>query len=406
VKKIFLPPFFGLALIAAILAAGNFLCPARRFSLNDLSLRWIINPGRVFVPRREAAGQELCTNSELVRLDNKSRCFVPQKSPDVFRIFCLGGSTTQGWPFQNILSYPDFLSHELKDVLPGKRVEIINAGINSSDSTSDLPLFKELLRYKPNLIFIYEGRNEVLLAPLHFGFRAKLLIPHLWLLRHVSLYNYLRRRFYPNKTFDLSDGIRRWASQSLGPNYPDIARRHMIKNLSRMIILARQDHCRVMLLTQVTDPDDPNDSPWLKGFNDSIKRLAAEEHVPVADTAKAFDSYHGGLGPIFLHRLWHPDVGGYFLISQTALHALARSGLLAPNRDWRWNQEKSELTYLRELSVTPKSLAATYLFLRFVCVSIERANPPLRSQYQSMPQKYAALAHALWRRGWAGVSVR
>jgi len=382
----------GLVLVIIILLIGNLLLPSRPLSPNDSLVRWLVAPGRFFISEQGSESPKLCTNPQLARRGNKSRCFsLRKKNQRDFRIFCLGGSTTEGWPFQHVLSYPDFLNLELKDVLPSRHVEVINAGFSGLDSTSDVALVKELLRYEPNLLLIYEGRNEPWTMPLYSGWRAKLLIPHLWLLYHLSLYRYLRYLIDPNASFSAAAGVRGWASQR-GLDYTGIAKRHMLKNLMRMIAMARQDHCRVMLVTQVTDPHDPNDSPWLKNFNDSIKRLAAAQGVPVIDAAGAFDSYRGGLGPIFLRSLWHPDVGGYFLMAKTAARALARSGLVAPAKDWRWNRGESELDYLRKLSVTPRSLAAAYIFLAESCIQ------PLN--HRALAKKYITRAHALDHEGW------
>jgi len=407
-KKLFLI-CFGLAIIIVSLAASNLFIPSRPLSLDDLLVRWLILPGRFFIPELNPGGrgpeQELRINPELVRLNNKPRHFNREKAPGVFRIFCIGGSTTQGWPFQHVLSYPDLLGLELKDVLPNRRIEVINAGVVGSDSFSDIPLLKQLLQYDPNLILIYEGRNEPFHAPLHLGFRAKLLIPHFWLLLHLHLYRYLRYWISPNPTFTLAAPIRKWAGQSLPANYKDLTRRQMLENLTRMIHLARRGHCTVMLITQVRDFRDPEDN-WLKDYNNSIRRLAAAQHVPVIDASQAFRSYHGGSGPIFLSYLWHPDMAGYFLIAQTAARSLARSGLLAPAKDWRWRRQKSELDYLRARSVTPQSLGGAYTFLSTVCLNLRQGFhqlPILRNKYKILARQYERLAVNLKRKGWTAL---
>jgi len=396
--------------VAAVLGLGNLIAPFRPLSLNDILLSWLISPGHFFVPDLAAEepqdSQELVTNPELNRLYGRPRHFALKKMAGTFRIFCIGGSTTLGWPFQDILSYPDFLNLELKDVLPTRRVEVINAGFGNMDSSSDIPLIKELLRYDPNLILIYEGRNELQNFALHSGWRAELLIPHLWLLRHVSLYRWLRYRLWLDTKFTLAASIRRWADQGLDPDSKNQAQRRMLKNLSAMIKLARQVHCPIMFITQVRDHNDPSEN-WLKNYNRSIRRLAVAQNIPIIDAAHAFDAYHGGgLGPIFLHRLWHPDVGGYFLISQTVLHALARAVELAPAKDWRWSRERSELAYIQELSVSPEALATDYTAISKFCVTIEKSFPFWKQDYQRMALQYTALAGRLRSEGWAAMSPR
>jgi len=407
-KRKFLLPVCGFVLIITALAAGNIFAPPRPLSANDLLLSWLIFPGRFFVPEPNpptGAANDLALNPELVRLHNRFRSFAQKKTPGEIRIFCLGGSTTQGWPFQHLLSYPDFLNLELKDVLPSRRIKVINAGILSSDSESDLPLFKELLRYQPDIILVYEGRNEPLDASLHQGWRANLLSINLWLLRRFILYRYLRYWICPAVPFDHAYETRAWAWKDWGHNWWErssmMARGPLLKNLARMVTLARQSRCRVMLITQVGDPADPSEN-WLTPLNNSIKKLAVEQNAPVIDAAQAFDSYRRGLGTIFLHHIWHPDVGGYFLISQTALHALARNGKIAPAKDWRWGREKSEIGYLQELPFMPRSLAAAYDHLRDAYLSLKL--PPATSA--ALARFCTTRSRALKHEGWAAMLRR
>jgi Flp pilus assembly protein TadD len=88
--------------------------------------------------------------------------FPVKKGPDTIRIFCLGGSTTYGHPFDGRTSFPRWLEDLLKASSPDKNFEVINAGGVSYASYRIVPLVREALQYGPDLIVISDAHNEFL----------------------------------------------------------------------------------------------------------------------------------------------------------------------------------------------------------------------------------------------------
>jgi len=84
------------------------------------------------------------------------------KPPDVIRIFCFGGSTTYGHPFDQRTSFSRWLQELLTASHPDKRFEVINVGGISYASYRIVPLIKETLQYQPDVMIIYTGHNEFL----------------------------------------------------------------------------------------------------------------------------------------------------------------------------------------------------------------------------------------------------
>ncbi len=82
------------------------------------------------------------------------------KSPRTFRIFCLGGSTTAGFPFDAQVPFPFQLRYLLTRKFPHYRFEVINLGISAINSFSVWDLLPEVLEKEPDLILIYMGHNE------------------------------------------------------------------------------------------------------------------------------------------------------------------------------------------------------------------------------------------------------
>lgn len=109
--------------------------------------------------------------------DNKKRLFNPQSFPvekadGAIRIFCMGGSTTFGRPFDDATSYCGWLRGLLLEVDPAHRWEVINAGGVSYASYRVALLMEELIHYQPDFFIIYSGQNEFLEARTYGGIIA------------------------------------------------------------------------------------------------------------------------------------------------------------------------------------------------------------------------------------------
>ena len=95
--------------------------------------------------------------------------FAPSTSPDyftvpkpagTFRIFCLGGSTTVGFPYWYNCAFPTFLRDRLQRTFPGRSVEMINVAMTATNSYTVVDMAGELFAYEPDLILVYDGHNE------------------------------------------------------------------------------------------------------------------------------------------------------------------------------------------------------------------------------------------------------
>ena len=89
-----------------------------------------------------------------------------EKSADTYRVIVLGGSTVMGQgaprPSQNIVGMLRKSVHERG--LRGtndRRIEFINAGVDDYNSTQEyLYLVSDLLRFKPDMVIVYDGWND------------------------------------------------------------------------------------------------------------------------------------------------------------------------------------------------------------------------------------------------------
>lgn len=88
--------------------------------------------------------------------------FPRAKAANEYRIFCLGGSTVAGRPYQTETSFTTFLELALNTAAPERRWEVVNCGGISYASYRLAPIVKEVLEYKPDLFILYTGHNEFL----------------------------------------------------------------------------------------------------------------------------------------------------------------------------------------------------------------------------------------------------
>lgn len=82
------------------------------------------------------------------------------KPADTYRIFCLGGSTTFGYPYGVLGSFSRFLQDRLQAVFPEKKIEVVNFGITATNSFTVLDMARDAVAYSPDLIIVYDGHNE------------------------------------------------------------------------------------------------------------------------------------------------------------------------------------------------------------------------------------------------------
>lgn len=103
----------------------------------------------------------------LVTANNKLLFFQHQRFPkskpeSTLRIFCLGGSTTYGRPYDDFTSFCGWLRKLLPKADPSRQWEVINAGGISYASYRVALLMQELTEYEPDLFIVYTGQNEFL----------------------------------------------------------------------------------------------------------------------------------------------------------------------------------------------------------------------------------------------------
>jgi len=107
-------------------------------------------------------GERVVTVSPTKERVLNPQTFTAQKAPGVYRIVCVGGSTTYGRPFYDVTSFAGWLRAFLPEADPSRSWEVINAGAISYASYRVLGVMEELARFEPDLFVVYTGHNEFL----------------------------------------------------------------------------------------------------------------------------------------------------------------------------------------------------------------------------------------------------
>ncbi len=112
--------------------------------------RYIINPdiGRKYFT---GTGYNPITDEDV---------FYRQKKPDSFRVFVLGGSSAEGFPYRPMGSFSRYIRRRLELVYPRTNIEVVNISMTAVNSYTLLDLLPGVLNQKPDLILIYAGHNE------------------------------------------------------------------------------------------------------------------------------------------------------------------------------------------------------------------------------------------------------
>jgi len=127
--------------------------------------------------------------------------FSVEKASQTVRVFCLGGSTTYGRPYDDATSFAGWLRELLPLADPDQQWEVINAGGVSYASYRVAAVMEELTAYAPDIFVIYTGHNEFLEERTYGDLREA---PQGWLAAGSLLHN---------------SALFRWAQRLAGPDF-------------------------------------------------------------------------------------------------------------------------------------------------------------------------------------------
>lgn len=339
----------------------------------------------LFVPDADSrdSARMVTSKNKLVWFNEQS---FPRRKPDgTRRVFCLGGSTTYGRPYDDTTSFPGWLRELLPRVAPETQWEVINAGGVSYASYRVARLTEELVQYEPDLIIVYTGHNEFLEdrtygeikhgSPLERGAYAMLAQT-----RTAALAQQIfggQNRDQNNGRFQLSNEVDAVLDHTVGPTtyQRDVAQRqrileHFEVNLSRIVAMARWAGTEVLLVTPASNLKDS--SPFKSQHSEELSDEnllewtrhyeAARQHERDAQLERALFAYNQAaeLDPSFAELHWRT---GRLLLKQGHVNQAQAAFMRSIDED---------ICPLRAVSEIPRIIRNTAERLNVPLVDFER----------------------------------
>jgi len=91
----------------------------------------------------------------------KQQRFPAQRDESALRIAFMGGSSVQGWPWrEDGVVFPELVAADMTERFPGRRFDVINAGVGSYSSFQLVDVAWQLEAYRPDVVVIYAGHND------------------------------------------------------------------------------------------------------------------------------------------------------------------------------------------------------------------------------------------------------
>ena len=224
------------------------------------------------------------------------------KSDDAYRIFCLGASTTVGFPYMYNAAFPSLLKDRLTVLFPERTIEVVNLGVTAVNSYIVRDFVGKVWRYDPDLLIVYTGHNEFYGA-LGIG-SAESAGRHPWTFR-ISLF--LRRsrlvRLLRNGMRSLALVLRDDASDSgeslmeimarerlitYGGRSYTVAKEYFKDNLTSVVKSSGEHGVTVILCTLVSNLRDQ--APFEPIHREGLSEMEREQWQSLYDIGQKFEA--------------------------------------------------------------------------------------------------------------------
>lgn len=276
------------------------------------------------------------------------------KEPGVYRVACLGGSSTYGHgPSSDATTWPARLQHWLNDTKlaqHGRRVEVLNGGLSGwSTFESAVNLAFRMVEFQPDLVIVYHTINDMRCAlydpPLPADQRSypgPTIDNRHWrdtwprvvespgenLLEHSMTYLVLRKVF--TKYSEGVDSLNNWAIVDYDPSAKELYRRKdapdtgfksFERNLHTIAAIAKAHGARVIFASQANDDRDimaGSREAQLEGMQRMtgiLEQAAAETGSVYVDAKAELEAKAAEIGPdkIFTAEVHLTDLGAEHL---------------------------------------------------------------------------------------------
>ncbi len=280
----------------------------------------------LFVEAKSGKGERALTTARNKLRWFNDQSFQVEKAANTYRIFCLGGSTTYGHPYDDATSFAGWLRELLPEWEPALQWEVVNCGGISYASYRVAKLMQELVEHEPDLFVIYTGHNEFLEARTYEQLKkaSPVLLWLAGLASHTRSYtvasklieavrggasNDSAQNLLPGEVSTLLDSAVGLEVYHRDDEQQQLVYEHFELNLRRMVEMARQSGAEVILISPASNlaqcaPFKSENKAELKGAAllewqaafDEAERLFTEGKfaaaVPAINRAVELDNRH------------------------------------------------------------------------------------------------------------------
>ncbi|MEH6471736.1 MAG: tetratricopeptide repeat protein [Halopseudomonas sp.] len=238
--------------------------------------------------------------------------FPADKSPNSYRIFCLGGSTTHGRPYDYRTAFCGWLEAFLQSADPSKDWQVINVGGISYASYRVAAMMTELNNYQPDMYIVYSGHNEFLEER---TYREIVNMPE-WMrdlsteLSRSRIYSVMKRSIRSfRSTSESADAVALQGevdeilTHSVGPksyqrdeNNSQAIQSHYRYNMERMIRLAESSNSEILFIQPAAKLHQ--ESPFKSSHRDGISQTDLERWQMLFNQAKDQYQKHAYAGAL------------------------------------------------------------------------------------------------------------
>jgi tetratricopeptide (TPR) repeat protein len=370
---------------------------------NDLSLFQESNHNKGYYEINRSVGKRYFT--KLPATYSMNDLFLIEKPDSCYRIFILGGSTAQGFPYQSGVSLGRILNYRLQDAFPNKLIEVVNLAMVATNSYTQADFIDEILLKEPDAILIYAGHNEYYgalgVGSVENGGNVRWIKRLNLKLVHLRTYQLLQRIIFKSfKAFsgDLTDNptatimehiVKEKAIEYGSEMFYDGIEQFKI-NMEEILSKAQKKKIPVLIGEVVSNVRDIKpfksvssvrfpladsiyslaqsyDSMFLykqarelynkakdldgirfrapEELNDAIRELGEKYNIPVVPVMSVFESNSpdGIIGNHLMLEHLHPNIDGYFMLADAYFNAIKENGLI--NEKWNDHLCKPNIYY-------------------------------------------------------------
>ncbi|MCX6122054.1 MAG: hypothetical protein NTX44_10630 [Ignavibacteriales bacterium] len=150
--------FYSLMVISPYLVLALLELVLRLFSFGDDMSLFIPSSDSKYYEINRLVGERYFSKYD--HTTPLSEIFLKEKPTNGYRIFVLGESSVQGFPYDANVAFTRILQRRLQDIFPNRIIEVVNLGLTAISSYTLLDFTNELLQQKPDVVLIYTGHNE------------------------------------------------------------------------------------------------------------------------------------------------------------------------------------------------------------------------------------------------------